>query len=197
MREEFSTCSKSSKQMEFTCTSNTMWLHHWCFLHNMQKQSNAIFGIILKALWARVWFSIIRHNLSGSLLADISFGSEINIFIENKTNTTKRLLYWKTVATTRATHQFVVILSLQHYLSIIYNLGNWLVVIIIVMVKKKGGKKGKKSGGKKSGKKSKDAGATEEKVNEVSKEMFVIKIKDLEDKIMRYEEKCKELQVIL
>ena len=65
------------------------------------------------------------------------------------------------------------------------------------MVKKKGGKKGKKSGGKKSGKKSKDAGATEDKVNEVSKEMFVIKIKDLEDKIMRYEEKCKELQVIL
>ena len=67
------------------------------------------------------------------------------------------------------------------------------------MGKKKGGKKGGKKSGKKSGKKGgKDGGgATEDKVNEVSKEMFVIKIKDLEDKIMRYEEKCKELQVRL
>ena len=70
------------------------------------------------------------------------------------------------------------------------------------MGKKKGGKKGgKKSGGKKSGKKSKEgsggAGGEGERVNEVSKEMFVIKIRDLEDKILRYEEKCKELQVRL
>ena len=68
------------------------------------------------------------------------------------------------------------------------------------MVKKKGGgKKGKKSGGGKSGKKSKEsgggAGGADDKVNEVTKEMFVIKIRDLEEKIMRYEEKCKELQV--
>ena len=81
MFEEFSTCSKSSKLMECMCTSYTMWLHHWCFVHNMRKQSNAILGIILKAFWARIWFSIVRRNLSGSVLAGISCASEINIFI--------------------------------------------------------------------------------------------------------------------
>ncbi|XP_033116447.1 cilia- and flagella-associated protein 157-like [Anneissia japonica] len=62
--------------------------------------------------------------------------------------------------------------------------------------KKKGKKKGKKSG-KKSGRKSARANSAPSGLNltEVSKEFFLIQIRDLENRLARYQRKCDELEV--
>ncbi|XP_071946861.1 cilia- and flagella-associated protein 157-like [Antedon mediterranea] len=62
--------------------------------------------------------------------------------------------------------------------------------------KKKGKKKGKKSG-KKSGRKSARASSAPSGMNltEVSKEFFLIQIRDLETRLARYQKKCDELEV--
>lgn len=58
--------------------------------------------------------------------------------------------------------------------------------------KKKSGKKGKKSA-KKSGRAS--AKAPGEQLNELSKEYYLIQIRDLENRLVRYQKKCDELEV--
>ncbi|XP_067662711.1 cilia- and flagella-associated protein 157-like [Haliotis asinina] len=59
--------------------------------------------------------------------------------------------------------------------------------------KKSGKKKGKKSG-KKSGRGS-PAKVSTEQLNELSKEFFLIQIRDLENRLVRYQKKCDELEV--
>lgn len=56
-------------------------------------------------------------------------------------------------------------------------------------------KKGKKSGKKrKSGKKS-NTNAPVADLNELSKEYFLVQIRDLEDRLVRYQKKCDELEI--
>ena len=63
-------------------------------------------------------------------------------------------------------------------------------------------KKKKAGGGKKSGGKKKSAGSTkpgvniEDVFNEVSKEFYLVQIKDLEQKIARFQEKCDRLELL-
>jgi len=59
--------------------------------------------------------------------------------------------------------------------------------------KKKSGKKGKK--GKKSGKASARDGSRPEHLSELSKEFYLIQIRDLENRLTRYQKKCDELTV--
>nr|XP_002123434.1 cilia- and flagella-associated protein 157 [Ciona intestinalis] len=66
--------------------------------------------------------------------------------------------------------------------------------------KKKGGKKGKK-GGKKSAKddggsvSGEKTGKGSQELNELSKEFFLIQVKDLEQRLSRYQKKCDELSI--
>ncbi|XP_032220139.1 cilia- and flagella-associated protein 157 isoform X2 [Nematostella vectensis] len=59
---------------------------------------------------------------------------------------------------------------------------------------KKSGKKGKKSG-RKSAKKSASAAPSTEMLTELSKEFFLIQIRDLEERLSRYQKKCDELEL--
>lgn len=60
--------------------------------------------------------------------------------------------------------------------------------------KKKSGKKGKKSG-KKSGRRKDTTSAVADVVDELSKEFFILHIKDLERRLVRYQKKHEALQV--
>lgn len=60
--------------------------------------------------------------------------------------------------------------------------------------KKKSGKKKKKSG-RKSAKKTPSAVPSSDVLNELSKEYFLIQIRDLEERLARYQKKCDELEL--
>lgn len=60
--------------------------------------------------------------------------------------------------------------------------------------KKKSGKKKKKSG-RKSAKKTPSAAPSSDILNELSKEYFLIQIRDLEERLARYQKKCDELEL--
>lgn len=60
--------------------------------------------------------------------------------------------------------------------------------------KKKSGKKKKKSG-RKSAKKTPSAAPSSDVLNELSKEYFLIQIRDLEERLARYQKKCDELEL--
>lgn len=62
--------------------------------------------------------------------------------------------------------------------------------------KKKGKKSGKKKkSGKRSAKKSPSAAPSSDVLNELSKEYFLIQIRDLEERLVRYQKKCDELEI--